>query len=113
MNYSTEEKLIGTWIDGKPLYKKTILYKGTINADSNAIIASTVSNIDNVVLIEGTSYRQGSSGNYYCNISEPQSSKQLVNVYYEKNQNIFYIHCVATYVDTTFQITFKYTKTTD
>ena len=25
-NYSTEEQKIGTWIDGKPLYMKTIVY---------------------------------------------------------------------------------------
>ena len=28
-NYSTEEQVIGTWIDGKPLYRKVI----NINAD--------------------------------------------------------------------------------
>ena len=28
-SYSTEEKLIGTWIDGKPLYQKTIAYTST------------------------------------------------------------------------------------
>lgn len=112
-NYSTDEQIIGTWTDGKPLYQKTISYTGTINAGAEATLDSTVSNIDNVVLIKGTSYRSGGNYTYYCNISEAHSSTQMVNVYYEKFQNIFHIHCVAQYNNTTYQITFQYTKTTD
>lgn len=26
--YSTEEKVVGKWIDGKPLYEKTVIYAG-------------------------------------------------------------------------------------
>lgn len=111
--YSTDEKIVGVWTDGKPLYQKTILYTGTINANSEVTIPSTISNIDNVVLIKGTSYRTLGNYTYYCNLSEAQSTGQLVNVFYEKSQNIFHINCTLTYPNTTFQITIQYTKTTD
>lgn len=35
--YSTDEKVIGTWIDGKPLYRRTFTY-GAIPQNGNAII---------------------------------------------------------------------------
>ena len=33
-NYSTEEKVVGTWVDGKPLYEKTVLYDGVITQNT-------------------------------------------------------------------------------
>lgn len=32
--YSTEEKVVGTWIDGKTLYEKTVLYDGVIKQNT-------------------------------------------------------------------------------
>ena len=40
--YSTEEQVIGTWIDGKPLYRKTIKFIGDITNET-----SIKHNIDN------------------------------------------------------------------
>ncbi len=36
VNYSTEEKLIGTWIDEKPLYQKTLTYNTTISLNDSS-----------------------------------------------------------------------------
>lgn len=33
-NYSTEEKVVGTWIDGKPLYEKTVVYEGALKTNT-------------------------------------------------------------------------------
>lgn len=43
--YSTDEQIIGKWINGKPLYKKVVLFNDTINADE---IFSKPHGIDNV-----------------------------------------------------------------
>ena len=43
-NYSTEEKIIGTWIDGKPIYQKTFNI-------ANASLASTNLNLNSYVSI--------------------------------------------------------------
>lgn len=37
--YSTEEREIGVWKDGKPLYEKTFYYEGNINTNSTTEIA--------------------------------------------------------------------------
>lgn len=34
-SYSTEERVVGTWLDGKPLYQKTIKFSTPINVDVN------------------------------------------------------------------------------
>ena len=44
INYSTEEQVIGTWIDGKPLYQKTILTTspGALNTTVTVLTATTI-----------------------------------------------------------------------
>ena len=39
-NYSTEEQVVGTWIDGKPLYEKT--FKTTVNVTGSTEYFSNV-----------------------------------------------------------------------
>ena len=46
-NYSTDEQIIGKWIDGKPLYRKTILYNGSMSND--LIIKHGIENIYDVI----------------------------------------------------------------
>lgn len=51
-DYSTSEKIIGTWIDGSPLYQKTIDFGALPNAAVKSI-AHGISNIDKIVEISG------------------------------------------------------------
>lgn len=46
--YSTNETRIGTWIDGKPLYRKVIIYTQAITKNTNFLI-DTISNIDTML----------------------------------------------------------------
>lgn len=45
-SYSTTEQVIGTWIDGSPLYQKTYHYPGTLSGNVNLDPTFTSSNID-------------------------------------------------------------------
>ena len=45
-NYSTEEKVIGKWIDGKPLYRKVISC-GALPNSTLKLVNHNISNIDN------------------------------------------------------------------
>ena len=45
-NYSTEEKVVGTWIDGKPLYQKTIEFNKSDSSNSWVTITSLGSNVN-------------------------------------------------------------------
>ena len=54
--YSTEEREIGVWADGKPLYQTTI-HTGALTKDGNwHSIAHNISNIDKIILCTGTVY---------------------------------------------------------
>lgn len=49
-NYSTTEQRIGTWIDGKPIYRQVI---NTTGNNSQSQVIATISNIDNIVNMFG------------------------------------------------------------
>lgn len=51
--YSTSEQVIGTWIDGKPLYRKTF-YIPDITINTGTTIESGITNIDIVKSLDGT-----------------------------------------------------------
>ena len=59
-NYSTTENRIGTWINGKPLYRKCVNF-GALPNNANKNVAHGISNIASIVSIRGvansTSYR--------------------------------------------------------
>ena len=65
--YSTSEQRIGTWIDGKPLYRKVIV-GNAIPEPSGGTYEHNISNLDTVVKITGiaryssTSYEISSAG---------------------------------------------------
>ena len=52
-NYSTEEQVIGKWIDGKPLYRKTINV-GTLPNNTVLRVAHNIINYDRFVNIIGS-----------------------------------------------------------
>lgn len=60
-DYSTEEKVIGTWINGETLYQKTVELGALPNATSKNV-AHNISNLGIVVSFTGVAYN--SSGQY-------------------------------------------------
>lgn len=51
--YSTDEKVVGTWVDGKPLYEKTV-YFGSGTLSNRASVSFENMNIDKIMVISGT-----------------------------------------------------------
>lgn len=51
--YSTDEKIVGTWIDGKPIYRKVI---NTITGDKFSAWKTILSEVDKVVRYNGFVY---------------------------------------------------------
>lgn len=114
-DYSTTEKEIGTWIDGRPLYRKTIVLENvTIPSNSNEIVIMDITNND-VIMVE----------NYYLNMDTSSSAgnrhKILQNMYDTNNkyvavrgwQNNLLLQSNIFYYVYKGYITVKYTKTTD
>lgn len=111
--YSTEEQLVGTWIDGKPLYQKTVEF--TTPSESSAQEYSYLpeipfSSIDKIISVDGWCARDdGWRVPYLFTIGN--------NVYFsfdwhKSNQKIyFYVFTKSANQPAT--LTFRYTKTTD
>ena len=99
-NYSTEEKVVGTWIDGKPLYQKTILFDSilvSINAEI-PISFPDASNVDRFIYSWSYSPNRSGTGAIYIE----KSSKA--------NEILLYTQGINFYCN---GITVQYTKTTD
>ena len=117
--YSTNETVIGTWIDGKPLYRK--VFKETNYAISSSqyhdIDISTM-DIDTVSAIYGVLYGVGGDGKtpYDCPIGmdlDPPTNRATVYVERSENHKPRTLHIVATNMWNNCLITMEYTKTAD
>lgn len=109
VNYSTTEQVIGTWIDGKPLYQKTINC-GALPNNTTKNTAHSISDIEYAVIIQGSA-------------RNPNNGIQIPLPYVYGNTR-----CLQTYIDSTniklissenmsgyteSYVTIQYTKTTD
>lgn len=114
--YSDEEREIGVWRDGKPLYQKSYHFQGVLNQD--VLIDSTITQTDNELV---NVFGSWAIGNYhYANSSQAsifETIKFLNNttqhpivfvnssgLYYNSNQNSYGFNMY---------LTVQYTKTTD
>ncbi len=110
--YSEEEREIGVWADGKPVYEKTLYSAGGVQGNFN--ITHNISNIDRVISYSGTVKdtdpqwaaiwtipRIASDGN---NLGINYTNDTVINII---NPNAFGTRLVDWY------ITIQYTKTTD
>lgn len=102
VSYSTEEKKIGTWIDGKPLYRKVVVGTTPETEETWAIVGSIGS---------GTQVKkiQGSLGNY-LSIPTYVRSSYYVAVQVAGGEVQVY---TKGYTKSGVEIIVEYTKTTD
>ncbi|MBQ0113229.1 MAG: hypothetical protein KBT03_08890 [Bacteroidales bacterium] len=92
--YTSDEKIVGTWIGGKPIYRKTVINNGTIENGTTTILDSVLKSnvVSRVISITGSVY--GSNGTFYAFPHTSNGSefhRCLVNssgVYYQNNLNI-------------------------
>lgn len=107
-NFSTTEKVVGTWINGKPLYQKTLT--GTISSVSSGNnINHEISNLETVVKVEGMAV-------YATSLFVP------INFYNTESLRTYaFVSTTAialwvkdnNFLNKPFYITIQYTKTTD
>ena len=111
-NYSTEEQIIGKWIDGKPLYRKTITFKTTI-ADSFTV-PHEIANVDEINVDYGNSYFTEKTGTSYSLPIIGYAGNFTDNCYAFVNKENIYIYATGGWnTSWTKYITLLYTKTTD
>jgi hypothetical protein len=105
-NYSTEEQRIGTWINGKPLYRKVISF-GALNNASLKGIAHNISKLETMVTLKG----YATNGNSFLPLPfvyENDSTKSI-RLYADKTS--IYIASGADRTTFNAYVTLEYTKT--
>lgn len=107
--YSTEEQVIGTWIDGKPLCRKTLLWNDFIGYDGSQtcfyLSAEKLINYYGAFLEEGSDHYIQIP---YCSVADFFG---VSAVFYPEYEEVDLSYKLENVVD--FFLTVEYTKTTD
>ena len=109
--YSTTEKIVGQWTDGKPLYQKVFNF-GTAVGDGLHSKAHGISNVENVIKVGGFWIQTTSNNKYYgpC----PECSNNIWCYSFVDKTNIS-LDVKGDYAasNVTYIIIIQYTKSTD
>ena len=115
--YSLEEKQIGSWVDGKPVYQKTIYFQyinlvptGTYYYYSYDL---TSLSIKYNISIEGTFYDSVDDARYPITLISPNSEYSLYCMFEDKRLFFLSKSSYGTNRIQDIYVTIKYTKTTD
>lgn len=109
--YSDEEKVIGKWLDGKTLYRKTISFTIPSGSPYQGNIKSIdVSNVD-TIMISGGYFNQGHEWNQLNTYYTPDCYSYM-SVY--KTNDVYYLHMRQKgFSNKPAVAVIDYTKTTD
>ena len=105
--YSTDEVKIGTWIDGKPLYRKVITDSATTAGDRNI----SISNIP-FDYIQLTNFNV-KAGSYALNVYGDQNSTDKVRAFINLTDKVVIWSRGTAWATASFYGVLEYTKTTD
>lgn len=105
-NYSTNETVVGKWINNKPIYRKVVT--GTTTSSGNDTNVTTISNLDILLNIYGGII----ANNYFNPIGLYTSSTNYVSGYAYQNGSVSLRH-TDNYQNKDYYCIIEYTKTTD
>ena len=119
-NYSTEEKKIGTWIDGKPIYEKTLIFENLndwtyVSADKvfEYALSNVVNDIDKTLFAH---CHEDTNNSIYPIMFFVNSTPYNKAFFVEGGKLSITINSGVSYdtfVTRSFSIVVQYTKTTD
>lgn len=110
--YSETERVVGEWIDGKPLYQKTISCGSLPNATTKTV-AHGISNID--VIVYGTGYANSTNtGQFFFLpfVNDGVTGESQVMMFATSSDIILRTSVDRSMFDSCF-VTLRYTKNTD
>lgn len=109
-NYSIEEQKIGTWIDGKPLYRKVI--QQNFNLDWTDVSLADI-NADTIFVNQGKTYAKFTVGeNQYINGQFYNGNTDFFRAFIVNSSNLTVVFAPEM-TNRMAVITLEYTKTTD
>lgn len=107
--YDTNEREVGCWIDGKPIYQRTVEISN-VSYDGNwHDVAHGISNVESIVQIKGI-IKTTSNYFYNCDVARPNTN--LGVIIEVTSTNISYLNSYVDNPDKLY-VTLLYTKTTD
>ena len=123
IKYSTEEQVIGTWIDGKPLYQKSVTSNIDLTPNNTNPISTGITNAKEIIETIGMVAYGVDPGEYWLTLpfcDDPGSgiTNSLVKIIsVNKYNGIVGIYVGSNYRDSytinKVILTIRYTKTTD
>ena len=122
--YSTDEKVVGTWIDGKPLYQKTVIDSFSNTLNSQKVVSNIIQNVNEVIeIISVAQYIGTDQSSNPCHYSQPlpmtsMAMDNITKVWTEivdstHNCNLILYNGAPAVKNKPAVVTIKYTKTTD
>ena len=111
--YSTEEKVVGTWIDGRPVYEKTYIGTGASTNSTNYLFDNDIENLD-VIIENSLTAKITATASQASEVPNMQLLGGNVSVSYIATTNKFSIRQTQTSGSSTFDFIFtpQYIKTT-
>lgn len=115
MKYSTDEQIVGEWIDGKPIYQKTVDCGALPNNDGKSV-AHNITNIDKFISLNGIASQSDGYSVPLAGVSNTNAvtTNTDTNVALNANKTNIFIktfYNMSSYVQS--YVTLQYTKTTD
>ena len=110
-HYSTSEKVIGTWIDGKPLYEKS--YYGVVaytTVNQYVDLFSVPSTIDILVSINATLGNTAGTNRYSLDHADESGKHSFVKFHTENNNSVIQFYSEDTWNGARIAVTIQYTK---
>lgn len=116
-NYSTDEKVVGTWIDGKPLYQKTLVDTSPSAINTAKTISMGVS--ADTILITSCFMKENNNTFYPIYITDDGNTGFIKVLAYNNSHgstpNVIrlFVKGISSWCNLPVYITVQYTKTTD
>lgn len=108
--YSLEEREVGVWTDGRPLYQKSYHYTGSLGSDSHVTLDSSMEQANTPYIgLVGICFVSTSIS---ATAKMTQSTRLPYDVVLSGGDNL-YFHNKSNYTIYEFYLTVQYTKTTD
>lgn len=106
--YSTEEQVIGTWTDGKPLYRRVLEGITPATTNLNHLILDGL-HIDRIVNFSGFVYTESA----YTEPIVYSTTNSRANIYCVSGTSLFMFMASAANTNRPYNVIIEYTKTTD
>ena len=111
VNYSTEEQVIGTWVDVKPLYQKTFDC-GALPNKTTKSVAHNIADLDMVTKVYGVASLANKTRSVFIPSDVVSGSSYCITMEYRGTSINITTNFDATEFTLSY-VTLQYTKTTD